>query len=56
MGISFKVLKEQEFNAVEFGSGRFLTPLYGSTDTGNEAGLGDWTYQVDIEATNQDID
>ena len=54
MSISFKVLKKQEFNAVEFGGGRFLTPLQGSTDNGKEAGLGDWTYQIDVEATNQD--
>lgn len=50
--ISFEIINQTEFDADEFGCGRHLTPLNGCTGY-EEGGLGEWTYQFEVDVTNK---
>ena len=52
---SFIILQEEQFSADDYGNGNNLSKLGGIYDQGNvdDVGLIDWTYQFEVQVTNQ---
>jgi len=50
--IDYEILSENEYNADHYSN--HLCRLGGCLDNGNDYGLGEWTYQFEVEVTNQE--